>query len=380
MENLEKKEVKNPLLRKISFIVANILFLTLLGILTYNFYIKYNENKLKMNDNDIKNPEKVVQNLLSIKEDQVYTKESYKNGELNKEIYKKLLKDLRGENYTEEEFIDLVERGYPRTENSIINLEYGGDYKLIYSDKKGKEGKVISKEELHNKINKVIYELGGYSVREDEEYISEDYIVDGQDQGSDIYVTNKFKLKVDEKDYAGHIRMRNITNSKLELTDLNVHVEVNIFEFSENKIFASEEYKTFIYSLEGKNFTEHKYNEKITEDYLEFSNGYQVQGFYSDKKGKEGKVISKELLEKKVVNVLEDMGAKEIKLEKSEHISNVLKSNSENQGVDYIVKYSAIKYLGDKKYNVNVEVINVTNENHEVTNLNSFSKITLAKE
>lgn len=143
----------------------------------------------------------------------------------NKEIYIKMLKEIRGTNYLVEE----LDEYNLENSNNILIYSKNGEVKGPITESNRKERSNITKEELEKNIESILtnYKLENIS-KEKSEYIMEGMSDLKNNQNSDYVIIYTASKMIDNNIYNFKIKTRNITNSDKSLTNLNSYIEIQI--------------------------------------------------------------------------------------------------------------------------------------------------------
>lgn len=143
----------------------------------------------------------------------------------NKEIYIKMLKEIRGTNYLVEE----LDEYNLENSNNILIYSKNGEVKGPITESNRKERINITKEELEKNIESILtnYKLENIS-KEKSEYIMEEISDLKNNQNSDYVIIYTASKMIDNNIYNFKIKTRNITNSDKSLTNLNSYIEIQI--------------------------------------------------------------------------------------------------------------------------------------------------------
>lgn len=202
-----KSNINNKLI--IIIIVIMILLLSIFKVLV----ISQKEKNININNN--------TENLNSY----VNKNELIDNKIFNKEIYIKMLKEIRGTNYLVEE----LEEYNLENSNNILIYSKNGEVKGPITESNRKERSNITKEELEKNIESILtnYKLENIS-KEKSEYIMEGMSDLKNNQNSDYVIIYTASKMIDNNIYNFKIKTRNITNSDKSLTNLNSYIEIQI--------------------------------------------------------------------------------------------------------------------------------------------------------
>lgn len=202
-----KSNINNKLI--IIIIVIMILLLSIFKVLV----ISQKEKNININNN--------TENLNSY----VNKNELIDNKIFNKEIYIKMLKEIRGTNYLVEE----LDEYNLENSNNILIYSKNGEVKGPITESNRKERSNITKEELEKNIESILtnYKLENIS-KEKSEYIMEGMSDLKNNQNSDYVIIYTASKMIDNNIYNFKIKTRNITNSDKSLTNLNSYIEIQI--------------------------------------------------------------------------------------------------------------------------------------------------------
>lgn len=200
-----KSNINNKLI--IIIIVIMILLLSIFKVLV----ISQKEKNININNN--------TENLNSY----VNKNELIDNKIFNKEIYIKMLKEIRGKNYLVEE----LDEYNLENSNNILIYSKNGELKGPITESNRKERSNITKEELEKNIESILtnYKLENIS-KEKSEYIMEGMSDLKNNQNSDYVIIYTASKMIDNNIYNFKIKTRNITNSDKSLTNLNSYIEI----------------------------------------------------------------------------------------------------------------------------------------------------------
>lgn len=200
-----KSNINNKLI--IIIIVIMILLLSIFKVLV----ISQKEKNININNN--------TENLNSY----VNKNELIDNKIFNKEIYIKMLKEIRGTNYLVEE----LDEYNLENSNNILIYSKNGELKGPITESNRKERSNITKEELEKNIESILtnYKLENIS-KEKSEYIMEGMSDLKNNQNSDYVIIYTASKMIDNNIYNFKIKTRNITNSDKSLTNLNSYIEI----------------------------------------------------------------------------------------------------------------------------------------------------------
>lgn len=201
-----KSNINNKL---IIIIVIILLLLSIFKVLV----ISQKEKNININNN--------TENLNSY----VNKNELIDNKIFNKEIYIKMLKEIRGTNYLVEE----LDEYNLENSNNILIYSKNGEVKGPITESNRKERSNITKEELEKNIESILtnYKLENIS-KEKSEYIMEGMSDLKNNQNSDYVIIYTASKMIDNNIYNFKIKTRNITNSDKSLTNLNSYIEIQI--------------------------------------------------------------------------------------------------------------------------------------------------------
>lgn len=201
-----KSNINNKL---IIIIVIILLLLSIFKVLV----ISQKEKNININNN--------TENLNSY----VNKNELIDNKIFNKEIYIKMLKEIRGKNYLVEE----LDEYNLENSNNILIYSKNGEVKGPITESNRKERSNITKEELEKNIESILtnYKLENIS-KEKSEYIMEGMSDLKNNQNSDYVIIYTASKMIDNNIYNFKIKTRNITNSDKSLTNLNSYIEIQI--------------------------------------------------------------------------------------------------------------------------------------------------------
>lgn len=202
-----KYNINNKLI--IIIIVIILLLLSIFKVLV----ISQKEKNININNN--------TENLNSY----VNKNELIDNKIFNKEIYIKMLKEIRGTNYLVEE----LDEYNLENSNNILIYSKNGEVKGPITESNRKERINITKEELEKNIESILtnYKLENIS-KEKSEYIMEEISDLKNNQNSDYVIIYTASKMIDNNIYNFKIKTRNITNSDKSLTNLNSYIEIQI--------------------------------------------------------------------------------------------------------------------------------------------------------
>lgn len=202
-----KSNINNKLI--IIIIVIILLLLSIFKVLV----ISQKEKNININNN--------TENLNSY----VNKNELIDNKIFNKEIYIKMLKEIRGKNYLVEE----LDEYNLENSNNILIYSKNGEVKGPITESNRKERSNITKEELEKNIESILtnYKLENIS-KEKSEYIMEGMSDLKNNQNSDYVIIYTASKMIDNNIYNFKIKTRNITNSDKSLTNLNSYIEIQI--------------------------------------------------------------------------------------------------------------------------------------------------------
>lgn len=183
-----------------------------------------------------------------------------------------------------------------------------------------------------------------------------------------IFIKSKYNI-IDKKE-------SNVSN----LEEININNTINNTKTIKTKEEIVNELKEVLIKLRGTNYIDEYSNKEdyITDETITVGDIQRHRGFYSNRYGKKGKVISKEEFEGNIEKILNDYNIKELNKVKSDYLFE-FRRTSEEQGVDYILEYKGIKEINNEKYEFNVRFQQITNEKGEITDLNSGTIVSLNK-
>lgn len=169
-------------------------------------------------------------------------------------------------------------------------------------------------------------------------------------------------------------------SSVSNLEEVNINNTINNTETIKTKEEIVIELKELLIKLRGTNYIDEYSNKEdyITDEIITVGDIQRHRGFYSNRYGKKGEVISKEEFEGNIEKILNEYNIKELTKVKSDYFNKIIKM-TEEQGVDYILEYKGIKEINNEKYEFNVRFQQITNEKGEITDLNSGTIVSLNK-